>query len=102
MINEGNAFNLNSGVFSAPRNGTYFFVFSTSADSFYGSLSLALELNDEDIASCKKNSHGFFHCSIPYTLKLKSGDRIQVSVKGGSLDNAIFVGFLIAEDIFPS
>ncbi|XP_046446328.1 uncharacterized protein LOC124195793 isoform X1 [Daphnia pulex] len=99
--NVGNAFNLKSGVFVAPRNGTYVFYLSISVNS-HSSLLLSLRLNDADIASCLKTSYGAWHCNIPYTLKLKPGDRVHVSVKEGSIDNAYFTGFLLSEDIFSS
>ena len=99
--NEGNAFNLQSGVFTAPRNGAYFFMFSASANGY---TVLSIQWNDTTVASCTNDAH----CNIPYTVKLKSGDRVQVFVAkssqhySGNLNNAMFTGFLISEDIFPS
>ncbi len=79
------------------------FYLSVSVNS-RGSLLLSLRLNDADIASCRKTSYGAsdWHCNIPYTLKLKLGDRVHASVKEGSIDNAYFTGFLLSEDIFSS
>jgi hypothetical protein len=94
---------LKSGVFTAPVNGTYIFNFITST-THYDSLLLYLQLNDTDIASCKKTSYDSsdWQCNIPCTFKLKLGDRVQVSVEEGSMGKAYFTGFLVSEDIFPS
>jgi hypothetical protein len=98
-LNVGNAFNTSSGVFTAPRNGTYFFAFSGFQENGYAILNFNLMLNDEIAANCyspiSKN------CNIPLTIKLSSGDRVQLSLQQGSTANAIFSGWLVAEDIFP-
>ncbi|XP_057370159.1 uncharacterized protein LOC130691262 [Daphnia carinata] len=98
-LNTGNALNTSTGIFAAPRNGTYFFAFSSFAENQYSTLSFYLQLNDATIATCI-TSYGLFYCNIPFTLKLSTGDRVQVSLQQGSTNNAIFTGWLLAEDIF--
>ena len=100
-LNVGNAFNISTGIFTAPLSGTYFFIFSSFADNTYSSLSFNLQLNDAQIAICY-SPYGIYYCNIPYTLKLSSGDRIQVYLQQGSTNNANFVGWLVEENIFDS
>lgn len=98
-LNTGNALNTSTGVFAAPRNGTYFFAFSSFSESQYSTFSVDLQLNDVTIANCV-TSYTLFYCNVPITLKLSRGDRVQVSLQQGSTNNAIFTGWLLAEDIF--
>lgn len=99
-LNLGNAFNISSGVFTAPRSGTYTFAFTSISDVTYNNLWFSLQLNDEQIANCQPN-YSLYICSIPYTVELKSGDRIQMFFTQGSTNNVVFTGWLVAENIFP-
>jgi hypothetical protein len=102
-LNVGNAFNVTSGVFTAPRTGTYFFAFSSLSDQYYG-FYFYLTVNDTRIANCDavSQSDGRKNCYILYTVKLVSGDEVKVSLKQGSISSALFTGVLLAEDIFQS
>ena len=98
-LNVGNAFNMSLGVFTAPRNGTYFFAFSGFPENSYIPLYFNLQLNNENFANCY--SPISTNCNIPFTGKLSSGDRVQLSLQQGSTANAVFTGWLVAEDISP-
>ncbi|XP_057370157.1 uncharacterized protein LOC130691260 [Daphnia carinata] len=99
ILNVGNAFDLPSGTFVAPCNGTYFFAFASFAENSYSSFYFSLMLNNVQITSCY-SSYTLYYCHIVYTLKLSSGDQVQMFLQQGSTNNAIFTGALLAEDIF--
>ena len=102
-LNVGNAFNVTSGVFTAPRTGTYFFAFSSFPETQYYGFYFYLIVNDARIANCAvSQSDRFNNCYILYTVKLVSGDEVQVSLQQGSTSSALFTGVLLAEDIFQS
>lgn len=101
ILNVGNGFNTSSGIFTAPCAGTYYFSFTSSVDNTSDDfLWLSLQLNNVQVANCSPN--GMHSCNIPYTVKLKVGDRVHVSLIQGSTSNAIFIGWLVAENIFDS
>lgn len=97
-LNVGNAMDMSSGIFTAPRSGTYFFTFSSFLENGYSSLSFYFQLNGMQISTCSYTSY----CNIPYTMKLNVGDRVQVSLQQGSTNNALFTGWLLADDIFQN
>jgi hypothetical protein len=99
-LNVGDAFNMSTGVFTAPRNGTYFFAFSGFPENG-NPLYFNLQLNDENMANCY-SPYVATNCNIPFTTKLSSGDRVQLFLQTGSTNSAVFTGWLIAEDIFQS
>ncbi len=100
-LNVGNGMDMSSGIFTAPRSGTYFFTFSSFSENGYA-LSFNLQLNDVRISTCSYTSYTVTYCNIPYTIKLNVGDRVQVSLQQGSTNNALFTGWLLAEDIFQT
>jgi hypothetical protein len=99
-LNVGDAFNTSTGIFTAPRNGTYFFAFSGFPENG-AALFFNLQLNDANVANCF-SPYVATNCNIPFTAKLNSGDRIQLFLQTGSTNSAVFTGWLIAEDIFQS
>ncbi len=118
-VNEGNAMNLTSGIFTAPRPGTYFFSFTgtsfISSSSFYQFFSI-LYLNGnligrsyvyEDRGVNRKHSLLTFQS----TLNLKKGDQVWVQIKfNGSSSHLFdsvnhythFTGFMLEEEIVAS
>ncbi|XP_032776653.2 contactin-associated protein-like 3 [Daphnia magna] len=99
-LNVGNAFDLSSGTFVAPCNGTYFFAFTSFADNSYDSFYFSLNLNDVQITNCYNPVRTLYYCTVLYTVNLNSGDQVQMILQRGSTNNAIFTGALLAENVF--
>jgi hypothetical protein len=114
VVNEGNAMNLTSGKFTAPRPGIYFFSFagtarlySSSSVNFYS----RLYLNGHRIgASNVQENNGPVDQWSPFTLQstlnLKKGDRVWVQIRGSfsslyddSDHLTHFTGFMLEEEI---
>jgi hypothetical protein len=120
VVNEGNAMDLTSGKFTAPRPGTYFFSFagtarlySSSSVSFYSHLIL----NGNRIASSYVYEstapvHQYSPLTSQSTLNLKKDDRVwmEITITGGSSSSLYdggnhythFTGFMLEEEIVAS
>jgi hypothetical protein len=119
-VNEGNAMNLTSGKFTAPRPGIYFFSFAGVAHllslSSYVGFASDLYLNGNIIGrSDVYKGNGPVDQSNPFTLQstlnLKKGDRVwmMIGYSGSSsylLDTSAhlthFTGFMLEEEIGAS
>ncbi|EFX79632.1 adipocyte complement related protein-like protein of 30 kDa [Daphnia pulex] len=120
LVNEGNAMNLTSGIFTAPRSGTYFFsftgaaVFPTSSSSVW--LGVVLYLNGvksgmghvEEANTVDNQSSPL---NLQSTLNLKSGDEVWVQIDyraheaslfGNADYGTHFTGFMLEEEIIAS
>ena len=103
-LNVGGAMKINTGVFTAPRNGTYHFSFSFMN---FGSLAIGIRKNGVAIgaANTYASSTYILQSSLPATLKLKSGDSVDLfqMKDGGIYDDwnhyTHFTGWLIEEDL---
>ena len=111
LVNEGEAMNLERGVFVAPVPGIYHFQFKgenkpswTSSDN----LDINLRLNERFIGNAfmPADTWKSMTSSVHATLKLQRGDRVDVHKKfGGTLvdDEATpdthFTGTLLEEDL---
>ncbi|EFX80888.1 hypothetical protein DAPPUDRAFT_224393 [Daphnia pulex] len=100
-LNAGNTFNVSSGIFTALRSGTYFFAFSSFSADSYNLFYFDLEVNGAQQASCR-SPMTIYDCHILYTVRLISGDKVQVSLQQGATNIAHFTGVLLEEDIFQS
>lgn len=114
-LNEGGSMNLTSGIFTAPRNGIYFFSVSGIVhipSSTIGVLHLALLLNGNIIGNSAVDSPGvaFETFSLQSVLPLKAKDKVWLEIPTGNVkagaflhDNnnhyTHFIGWLLHEDI---
>jgi hypothetical protein len=121
LANEGNAMDLTSGKFTAPRPGIYFFSFAGMArlksSSSYVDFYSYLYLNGNLIGSSNVYEDNvpvnqYSPLTLQSTLNLEKGDRVWVtfSYSGGSssylYDNSAhythFTGFMLEEEIVAS
>jgi len=105
-LNIGNAMNLGTGVFKAPKAGTYSFAFTTTKTAIASSTYSFLLLNGNSIGINYAGETGtYFSGSMFATLKLKVGDEITVVLTIGTLFDSSgghhtqFSGILLEEDL---
>jgi hypothetical protein len=118
VVNIGGAMNLASGVFTAPRAGTYFFAF-TGEIRFTGPIPsvvaavVGLQLNGIKVGSShatdsNTSSSTYSQLALQSILNLKAGDKVNVIID--FLNNAIvydnpyqhfnhFTGMLLEENL---
>ena len=106
-LNVGDAMNVTTGVFSAPKDGVYHFHFSgiTFRNNFFV---VNLRLNDNVVGSSNADARGQSEAhdagSLDSTLQLKKGDRIDLWLWGGLLyddgnQSTHFTGWLDDEEL---
>ena len=111
-LNIGQAMNVHQGVFTAPRNGTYYFAFTGMKDWTGIDLNIQLKLNEGTPKSMLVGTasvgdrNGYFSLGLKSTLKLTAGDRVSLRKNGnGVLRDAEenhythFTGRLLDEDL---
>jgi len=112
-LNIGGAMNLDTGKFTAPVSGTYFFSFSAVVvfGSTYQYINVGLYKNDELMgAGHSDESSQSEMLSLQSTLNLKSGDEIWlqvfgISASGGGIRGDYFNnfnGFILQENAFQT
>jgi hypothetical protein len=120
VVNEGNAMDLTSGIFTAPRPGIYFFSFAGLARLYSPSSAAGfasyLYLNGDKIglSSVDENKSPvdqFSPFTLQSTLNLKKGDQVwvQFTYTGTSsylyddiYHSTHFTGFMLEEEIAAS
>ncbi|EFX77489.1 C1q and tumor necrosis factor-related protein-like protein 2 [Daphnia pulex] len=107
MVNEGNAMDLTSGIFTAPRPGIYFF-------SFAGTARLLSSASNPIGASFVSQNNDpvdqYNPVTLQSTLNLKKGDQVWVeiwytgssSLHDDSSHHTHFTGFMLGEEIVAS
>lgn len=112
-LNIGGAMNLTSGIFTAPRNGNYFFSLSGIAmmqSPSNARFHLSLLLNGQNIGHAVSDTFGtqYETYSLVATLPLKAGDKIWLQLPTGNANAFLhdvnnhythFTGWLLQEDI---
>jgi hypothetical protein len=120
-VNEGNAMNLATGKFTAPRNGIYFFAFTAEVNfpadsSSYVDLYIGIYLNGVKVGSGENEdantvSNQNEQVTLQSTLNLKIGDQVWVQIwrmssgaglVDGSDHYTHFTGFMLQEEIVAS
>ena len=109
QVNVGNAMNLTSGLFMAPKNGIYQFHFSGINSRVPGAndtdfLGIYIRRNEVWSGKALGSTRNYETGSLHSTFKLKRGDRIDLFLWTGGLfdssDNfSHFTGWLDAEDL---
>lgn len=99
-LNIGAAINAQTGVFTTPRSGIYFFSFNgiSHNDDGKSSLRIQLQLNGKPLAT----AYGGFESStvsLQTTIKLNRQDKISLWLSWGSLFHLAnhLTGFLLQE-----
>ena len=106
-LNVGGAMNINTGVFTAPRSGTYFFSFAFMKDKKANSIVIFIRKNGANIGASHTDAiaNSKVQSSLPSILKLRSGDVVDlVQTRDGIIyDDAShythFTGWLMEEDL---
>ncbi len=121
LVNEGNAMDLTSGKFTAPRTGTYFFSFtgvavleSSSFAAFWSYLYLNGNLiGSSNVYESTAPVHQYSPLTSQSTLNLKKGDQLWVTIDYSDSDSdsylfddiwhrTHFTGFMLEEEIVAS
>jgi hypothetical protein len=121
VVNEGNAMNLSTGIFTAPRPGIYVFSFTGNANFPASSsrvwLGVSLYLNGDRIGSnwveeSNTVAGQYSPLTLQSTLNLKKGDLVWLEISYQSTGAFLydytsehynyFTGFMLQEDIVSS
>jgi len=104
-LNVGNAMNIGTGVFKAPKTGTYYFAFSGMKTNAASHSSIEIRLNGNRLGSSYFGTFNTWTAgSLHANLKLKTGDEITLQLNAGPLYDdwniyTHFTGILLEEDL---
>uniref|UniRef100_A0A8D0DFE4 Complement C1q-like protein 4 n=1 Tax=Sander lucioperca TaxID=283035 RepID=A0A8D0DFE4_SANLU len=99
--NIGNAYNSNTGVFTAPVRGAYYFEWTVGAlgDNSYPSAAVLVKNSENVFMAFEQQAAGFMSSSKGVTLLLEVGDVVFVRLHGVAFDDYnhhnTFSGFLL-------
>jgi hypothetical protein len=114
VTNIGGAMDEKKGIFTAPRNGVYFFGFSGigTFNSTWGWLDVSLMKNGNmvGVAECNSGTAGNWETlSFQLTIQLKAGDQVWTQIT--EINNAVlhedgrhfvhFNGYMLQEELSP-
>lgn len=109
-LNEGNAMNLTSGIFTAPAAGIYFFQFSGVNDYHHTYIWIDLQVNGARVGRAQTNDYlskipHINTISLSSSLRLAANDRVNLysNSNGVIFDDYAhvthFTGWLVQEDL---
>ncbi|KAK7090111.1 uncharacterized protein [Littorina saxatilis] len=104
ITNEGDAFSGTTGIFTAPRNGTYFFVASAGTDSSGKYVNMFLRKDGVDVSWARTRQYSSYYTmgSVQATLYLTAGQRVWLHSDASDSHyfstTTSFTGFLIHAD----
>lgn len=103
--NIGNAIDIKTGVFIAPKPEIYYFAYSGIRDNWAGETMIYLQVNEEHVASghgAGSIAEGGFTMSLHSTLRLKKDDNVPLVLTVGSFNSYYsstqFTGWLVEEE----
>ena len=105
QLNEGNAMDLSTGVFTVPVTGIYHFDFSAVQEYSFEHLYVFLQVNGANMGwAFTKGNHAYDTISLSSSLHLQAGDKVNLFKKAGYLHDSTrhsthFTGWLVEEDL---